>query len=1051
MKKVILALFALILAGCSLCLAGCASDGGLMRIIHGNYEFTGGIRPSSVTDENIRKMAGMAGAITVAKDGTFYYRDGAYGRMEARVFIVNDEGEIYIDAEQLGKLLGDSNARGYVKPERAGEIFNLNVTMYEGKMAVFTPKDVPEPSAFTSLYTFEALYLRLISANETELKNAFIDLPVLVSDGKANTVFYSAPDLNLGLQTTVYYDQLGEAEVALAPKIVAGQGESSENNTLVRVFNEQECCTAQFLAFPEDVTGGVQVAAGTVRTEGGSHTCIAAAAFDTDNLLAKSVRIFDESGLLLADIKISGISSPYVIAAGKFTDSDSDCLAVMSRSQSGSGCKINLYSLENYSLIKTEKFTCNKSLGRQQVQMTRSSGKNGGKDTLLIYFTESRKGFMYDCTASKVSSVDISLSSETTGLYTSAFEGRTVATVNNGVFSQLNVYTPAGTGYSETNVNVGWRENRFYSTYANDNRDGYVDRGSFRHVRADLAAPISSELSGSRTGDAQMNESSIEHWSVSFGSVSDYHAGYNMWEPCFTHRWNNMRFTNILMGIKDENGYPKYASIGRNDNIESYLELGSSFFIGTYADGLLNMAKMRLFTLRTYLRGLSVEFRGENGEPEKLIAVSPVHEQEIDVSGSVGDYNPSMIKGFRNYLLNLYGTLDNINDRFGTEFRSINEIDPPRYDPESDIIEEPRGAWDVYGESDYFTQWSLYSRYIINKRILEAYREALLAGFPPEAINAHQIPEGDAVSGFLGEANTRISPVDVVTACGTSYGGTRYGYWMDSEKNFVNLAFKAGHTNITLGEYGSLSTKNEAYRQLVYMFEHGVRMTHVIIPVESGTPQYASMAEAERYAARTLQERNIPRTVNTGITKDVVAVSGENGTFDIIQMGKPTSDGKMSVGLLKSVKEDGSWDGTVYLSPFRTEVKVEKISMKKNSSGVYVSDKISSLQYGDQVELTFLAEGSGNARVRIEVYNGKYVMSQATTEYEIGSSQAPKRFVFSNQLPMEDVTIKLTVVSGKVTVRNLSLTAQRENIARKYFDDYDAAANHGGVTYDVIR
>ena len=51
------------------------------------------------------------------------------------------------------------------------------------------------------------------------------------------------------------------------------------------------------------------------------------------------------------------------------------------------------------------------------------------------------------------------------------------------------------------------------------------------------------------------------------------------------------------------------------------------------------------------------------------------------------------------------------------------------------------------------------------------YREALL-GFPPESISAHQIPEGDMIAGFLGEANTTPPPVDAGISCGTAFGGT---------------------------------------------------------------------------------------------------------------------------------------------------------------------------------------------------------------------------------------------------------------------------------------
>ena len=80
---------------------------------------------------------------------------------------------------------------------------------------------------------------------------------------------------------------------------------------------------------------------------------------------------------------------------------------------------------------------------------------------------------------------------------------------------------------------------------------------------------------------------------------------------------------------------------------------------------------------------------------------------------------------------------------------------------------------------------------------MEAYREALLAGYPPEAISAHSIPEAEAVAGFLGQTNTQITPIDVVLTCETAYGGTCCGVFPANN----NLAYNAqlmGHHNITL-------------------------------------------------------------------------------------------------------------------------------------------------------------------------------------------------------------------------------------------------------------
>ena len=97
---------------------------------------------------------------------------------------------------------------------------------------------------------------------------------------------------------------------------------------------------------------------------------------------------------------------------------------------------------------------------------------------------------------------------------------------------------------------------------------------------------------------------------------------------------------------------------------------------------------------------MSATFRGADGIPERLVGISPVHEHEINVAGSIGDYNINMVKGFASYLLEQYGSVENINRLFGTPFANADEIDPPR-----DGAFGERGDWDKYS-GKYFQQWS---------------------------------------------------------------------------------------------------------------------------------------------------------------------------------------------------------------------------------------------------------------------------------------------------------------------------------------------------------
>ncbi|MFR1518938.1 MAG: hypothetical protein ACLSVG_09250 [Clostridia bacterium] len=1000
----------------------------------------------------IKALFDEKGGAAYYEGALIYFENGEYKNADASP-CVSEDGVLYVTTEQYGR----KNA------EELAAAMGAEYVVYDEKLLVLSyKKDFAD--TFSDIYTLEALALRLKGAGEADIANAFITLPNFISNGTTNSVYYTEPNLNLGVQTEIYGLQLndydtGYEKVKQAPMIVAGQGENGANNTLVRVFNSSQACVAQFLAFPPEVQGGVIVKTG--RSSSG-QALIAAAAYDASLHAAKTIKVFDTFGSLRYSFAPKGVEAPYSIAVGKFLQgSDQNYIFVASKFSDGSKSKYELYNIDDGSFVKSIQGGFDSSIGSQRITLSAYSpdGEHSEYQKLIVTFLDSKKVYYLDCNDSTWTKAELRLADHATGVYDSAFPGELVASLDEDTFSNVQIY---GSGVSEnldgSLLNVGYKENRFYSTFAENNPDGFVDYAEFNHIRTDLGNGVIDKLNGygKQKLDALLNyleNTEYDDWEykLSKAEKKKFHSQYNVWEPCFTHRWNAIQAMQNLVAVVDSaTGYPAYASIGRDNASGVYQELDSAFLVGTYADGILDLAKLRLYPLRTMLQQLAVEFRGSGGNPERLVDVSPVHEQEINVPGSVGDYHPNMIAGFRKYLLSLFGSVENINRRFGTEFASEAEIDAPRFDPEGTNANPSRGEWDVYGKSEYFTQWSLYTRNIINKRILEAYREALLAGFPPEAINAHQIPEGDAVSGFLGEADTRISPTDVVSICGTAYGGTRYGYFCNDLNNFIQLAYGGGHTNMTLGEYSSLSTDwNEAYAQLKYLFDHGVKFTHIIVPYDTNDKMYAMVKTAEEEAIIKLQQENAPRSAATGGTGASEPVRRGDASYNIVQIG-----GSDKNGLLKSIKQDGSWEGSVYLAPFHSQVAVKPVEMQKTENG-YDSALIKGLQYGDQAELTFLASYSGgSASVKIEVYHAGCLLEDATAVYEITSQQTPLRYVLSNQLSMEDIQIKMTFLCddrNNMHIENLQCTSQVENVAHKYFGDMTAAANKGGVSFAIVE
>ena len=921
--------------------------------------------------------------------------------------------------------------------EELADALGLKLFYDERGLAVMSKEDVF--NSYSDIYLIDEAVRLFVEVDDVSRKNAFIKLPKFINYTDNNRIFFVEPNLDLAHQVATYYKQLGDPLVSLGPAIVAGEGAYAENHTMVRVFNQHQVAIAQFLAYPASVRGGVQVAAAAVNTQ----TVIATAPIMDS--ATREIRIFDiNGGMHMKITPATELKSPFVISTGRFVENKEEQLAVASLQHSGGKTPVHVFSLVDGSLLKKVEIDLGETLDDDVLQMSARHGDTS--DSLILYYQKNRKLYETDLNQQKAQYQNITLHEKVSQVFESAFEGEYYAAATRDVL--ISELISIDKNLNSKIVNVGHKENKFFSTIAEPDDKSYVDHANFVHYRSDYNNPILQQLNSSNV--SLFRTDSYSEWAKNAFPANlkeQYHNSNNMWEPCFTHRWFKIASGNALAEVIDpKNGLPRYMAISKDNDIKNYHELDAEFLNATYANGIPELDKMRYWPLREFLRNLAVEFRGENGEPERLVAVSPVHEQEINVPGSVGDYNPYMIEGFRHYLLELYGSVNEINKRFDTNFKTFDEIDAPR--------DSNRGVWDAYGENgnEYFLQWVFYSRYMVNRRIIEAYREAILAGFPPETIKAHQIPEGDAIRGFLGEADTRITPVDVVLGTGTGYGGTRYGLWYNVKDNWLESAFTSGHTNITNGEYSAMSQKKKfTFEQLKYMFMRGVQMVHLLF---TDNPKWL---EAEVDAVKQLKEENTPRPGTTGGTGQVRAIRQpeKNGTklYNIVQIG----EGENHNGMLKSVNQDGSWEGTVYLVPFHSRMIVESIAQNDKKdivNGEIRLGAIKNLQYGEQVEIRFNGKKSGViGKCTLDIYHGGVKMPGVSTLFDIGNKESEFRYVLKNQLPLDDVYIVMTVESPDgedINLSEINVTVQRGDVARRYFGKPAGTAHRGGVNFDIL-
>jgi len=578
----------------------------------------------------------------------------------------------------------------------------------------------------------------------------------------------------------------------------------------------------------------------------------------------------------------------------------------------------------------------------------------------------------------------------------------------------------------------------------------YVKKGGFEHIRTDSAGLASSKKN-------LVIDKNIEKNKTYNKFISDKIKTYNsmppcIWEPTFTHRWD-AGLKKMAAVVDKKTGLPKYLLLDRFNKPVKYVELDVSHFIyGSYATKSAVLKNMYTYPLRAFLKKLAVNFRKN---PEHFIAVEPTHETEISSShennNSQGDYNTKFLEGFYEYLVLLYGNIKNINREFGTPF------DKTFFDAPRDFN---RGKWDSYVSSNpYYMEWMKYNNHVVYSMIALSYREGLLAGFPPEAITCHQIPDSYAFGSLtaFSKPAIRVSPIDWNLNAGVGYGFTRYGLWYKGKYNVLQGANSSGFDIMTIGEYHALiPDANETYNQLKYLQNHGVNAIHCMWWPETHDKGYNA---AFRKALERLIADDSPRTNLTGGVGQIRPVYSGGKKFDIVSIGTQYRN----TGLLKSINADGSWEGSVYVVPFHSHVEITPIV--ENKSFQLETEEIKfgpfeELDSGRQIEFSFTAKSKNkNAFISFRVFHKGIDMPSQQITIPVNSSGKHFRYIFRAQTNLKEISVGISSgEAGKrnwkgqnILIKNLSIILHSEKTAKIKKGIFEGKRHQGGITFDVLK
>lgn len=870
---------------------------------------------------------------------------------------------------------------------------------------------------------------------------------VEVHEDDDSVVLTSTLDEHLDLAAELKFAKGKHAKspVPLGPRLVAGQGEDPGNHTFVKILNAHGIAEIQFLSHPPSVKGGVHVA--VARTP---QSAVRIAAAPLSDPSARRIPLFNDHGGRVGAFTLpEGIVAPVRVASGDFlADHPGGEFVVTSRFAEGPAM---LISADGKFLRTLGPLMAAQREG--EIRLEAIPREDGRHDLLAVSGNRWQRLF-FD--GKKALQMTVPLKKSTLGVFPTAFAPNRLLVGNVDPVRSTWLETDDGMAFQERDVGIF--ENRFWFDLGMSHggakadwlapEDGnYVRNASYAHIRVEDASSRARNP-GSLESQPLWTDSEMEDFGKRIFAKYNKpltEQSYQMWEPTFTHRMSG--WFEKWIEIKDpRHGQSRYGALDRDGHADDYEEGGGSkvskFLISTYAYGLPALDSIFNQSLRGFLNQLSPRFREH---PERVFSMEPNHEHEINIGRkkSIGDYNPKMIEGFFLYLVGLYGKdLNHLNQAMGTTFTS--HFDAPR--------NLGRGAWDeLVAGNPFYDAWYFYNRYIINRRIANTFRESLLAGFPPEVIKSHQIPDSYAVASTREFSNTqeRITPVDYALSAGVGFGFTRYGVWYQNGDMMAG-ARSSGFDSIILGEYNALAVdEHAAVEQLKYIFENGGLGVHCMYWPTAWNPKSPEFNRTMAVAIQNLRMHERPRPGYAGGIGRVVPFRDGKRVMNVASLGT----GASHTGLIKSLREDGTWEGSVYTVPFRTAIEAGEVPTTRMESGggetLISTPAIDGLEGGDQVEITCRASGSGRSGLSYTVTHHGVELPGLSQVIALKETPKNLRLILRSPLPASGIVIHLRH-DKRAKIEALSVIRHTAQIARLHRGRVTGIRNKGGVTFDVL-
>lgn len=911
--------------------------------------------------------------------------------------------------------------------------------------ALFRPLSVGRSASSGLLFAFAVSLASAEPADRISLR--------VVDDASATVHAVIDANLDLGVRTARLEGDAARPRVPLGPPLVVGQGDDGSNLTVVRVLNRHQVLEAQFTAFEPSVRGGVRVAAGA-NAEGVARIAATPMA-DQRGVL---VRLFNRAGGLQTELRprVSGFGrgSVHLAVGDFFADLPGDELAVVAGA--ARPARVLWFSLEGEPLGERSVDLPSRQTLAVSVDAETSAAALSRPARLRIHARPAHVVLGVSPGEAEPERRSLADLPADAAVWPSHFgPERLVASVDGPIQSHLHRLRPDG---GSNLLDVGHLENQFWistdhwakesATDAFRTRDHWIRiANDYAHIRLDLSSvPMAPPPQWDQPDIwPKIRAASEARWAPLLRPLAA--QPLRLWEPTMTHRMNWNQGLPWAGRMDPETGKPRFLSLTRDNQTTAYGEFGQTnqFHVFTYGYGDQALDQLYQVPLQQFLLRLAVPFRND---PERMLSLEPVHEHEVAVggAGSVGDYHPRVIAGFHEHLRGLFGDDAALGRRFGLP---AGDFDPPR--------NLGRGPWDAYDLANpFYGQWILYQRHLVNRRISDAFTAALAAGFPPEMIKGHQIPDTFAVGSTetFSDRKSRFTPVDYTLQAGVGFGFTRYGVFFKRPTNMLRGAATSGFRSIVMGEYQALTPDaGLAAEQLNHVFENGVTAINAMNwPAAADKGFNATM----RSAIEGLLENQRPRPGLAGGTARNHPLPDRRADVAVIGTGASRT------GLLKSLDGRGRWEGSVYSVPFRSRIEGVELrgrSGRSGGGGELHRFELETFDGAMQAEIVF--EGAGaraeagagsepSGEVVFRVERSGEALPGLTARVPAGPERRSYRFVVRNQLPADGLEIVVELPPGFRAEERVRGELFVDQVARLHRGVMEGEAHRGSLEFDVL-